>query len=282
MKRKFSIPGFIVLFVFALVIWVTNKRDDNKLIDGRGNPVEETKDSVRSSHYVEQLEMARTPDCLREQVIVHQGYTVSWNPDRNIPNYVAYELTDNETTGDEGRANHFVPDPETDSCPTTDDYKGFNYDRGHMAPAADMKWSEQAMKESFYMTNICPQNSNLNREDWRRLEEHVRTLAVENESVCIAVGPIVKSRKPKTIGQKHKIVVPDAFFKVLLLYRDNSWHAIGFMMNNEARKGAYELKEYACSVDEVEAATGLDFFYNLPDTTENRIEALCPAEIFGL
>ena len=113
-----------------------------------------------------------------EQIIHHIGYTVSWNPVFLVPNWVAYELTADELIGSEERTNHFKPDPLVEGDPVvTRDYSNSGYDRGHMAPAADMRWSAQAMRESFYMTNICPQNHNLNAGDWKALEERVRDMA---------------------------------------------------------------------------------------------------------
>lgn len=98
-----------------------------------------------------------------ERIIVHKGYIVSYNADWKIPNWVAYELTDTEVAGEEPRAKKFVPDPMVPKyeSATTDDYKNSGWDRGHMAPAADMKWHPQAMKESFYLSNVCPQNITL-------------------------------------------------------------------------------------------------------------------------
>ena len=90
------------------------------------------------------------------------------------------------------------------------------YDRGHMAPAADMKWSKQAMEESFYMSNICPQNPNLNRGDWNDLEEKSRQWAKKYGAVYIACGPIYDTKRPKRIGN-NKVAVPHAFYKVILI-----------------------------------------------------------------
>ena len=112
----------------------------------------------------------------KEQIICHTGYTVSYNSDWKIPNWVAYELTKEEVGGAVERYDVFMPDPvvPSDESATTYDYKGTGWDRGHMAPAGDMKWSEQAMKESFYLSNICPQNKKLNSGIWKDLEEQVR------------------------------------------------------------------------------------------------------------
>ena len=211
-----------------------------------------------------------TKSDISETVVQHTGYTVSFNSDWNIPNWVAYELTKEEVAGDEPRAEHFIPDPEIRNCPTTDDYKNSGYDRGHMAPAGDMKWSETAMKESFYLSNICPQNHNLNSGDWKSLEEHLRTMATQYDKVYIVCGPIV-STSPKTIGKEHKVTVPAAFFKAVLRQKGDSWSAIGFMFANEA--GHKNLSTYAMSIEDLQIVTDLDFFYNLPDKIEEEVEA---------
>lgn len=206
------------------------------------------------------------------QIIEHTGYTVSYNPDWRIPNWVAYELTAQEVAGDLGRYDKFLPDPMVKGDPViSKDYSNSGYDRGHMCPAADMKWSEQAMKESFYMTNICPQNHNNNAGDWKDLEELVRDLAVRYGNIYICCGPVVTD-ETTTIGQQRKIVVPQAFFKVLLRQKkDGTWTAIGFVMPNQA--GNRPLMTYMLSVDEAEAMTGIDFYPALPDDIEDKIEA---------
>jgi endonuclease G len=137
-----------------------------------------------------------------------------------------------------------------------------------MAPAADMKWSKQAMKESFYLSNICPQNKNLNSGIWKDLEEQVRGLATQNGKIYVVCGPIV-SKLPETIGS-NKVAIPDAFFKVLLQNDNNNWSAIAFMFANES--GRKPLSTYAMSVEEMQIITGIDFFPALPDSIEEKIE----------
>lgn len=206
-----------------------------------------------------------------ERVIVHKGYTVSYNADWKIPNWVSYELTDVEVAGEEPRAKKFVPDPMVPKyeSATTDDYKNSGWDRGHMAPAADMKWHPQAMKESFYLSNVCPQNRNLNAGVWKDLEEQVRDLAAQKGSVYVVCGPIV-SADYQTIGANN-VVVPSAFFKVLLQEEDGKIYTIGFVYENIA--GRRPMSTYAMTVDEVEELTGIDFFPSLPDKIEKRVEA---------
>jgi endonuclease G len=219
---------------------------------------------------IENVEIPAAITGRQEQIITHIGYTVSYNSDWKIPNWVAYELTKEEVEGVIARGHNFIPDPEVNyvESATTNDYKNSGWDRGHMAPAADMKWSEQAMKESFYLSNICPQNKNLNSGIWKSLEEQVRGLATEKGNIYIVCGPIV-SKQPETIGY-NKVVIPNAFFKVLLQNDNGDWSAIAFMFANE--NGRKPLSTYAMSVEEIQNITNIDFFPALPDSIEEKIE----------
>jgi endonuclease G len=207
-------------------------------------------------------------------VLEKSNYTVSFNRETNLPNWVAWSITSEELIERESRTNNFQPDPElpVHEAVTTDDYKNSGYDRGHMCPAADNKYHWRAMDESLYMTNICPQNNNLNRGDWKELEEDCRRWATK-EPVYIACGPILYN-KPKYgfIGRKFMIRVPDAFFKVVLTgLNSGKPRVIGFIYKNES--GNNKRDKYVNSVDDVERITSLDFFANLPDEIENKIEA---------
>ena len=115
-----------------------------------------------------------------EVVTTHIGYTTSFNSSSMIPNWVAYELTEEETRGTVGRPSNspFQPDPSYHGKqPDRRDYSRSGWDKGHLAPCADMKWSEQAMFESFFFTNICPQNHDFNEKDWQKLEDKARSIA---------------------------------------------------------------------------------------------------------
>ena len=199
------------------------------------------------------------------------GYTVSYNKETRLPNWVAYELTNEEVNGTVKRNGKFYPDPDAKG-PQADyeDYRNTGWDKGHIAPAGDMKWDEQAMLESCYFTNICPQNHNLNGGDWRSLEEKCRYYARCYGNVYIAAGPIVGENKNGVIG-KNLVVVPDAFYKVLLVYKDGKYEGIGFYFENIA--GHKPLPTYAKTIDEIETMTGIDFFFMLPDDIENTVES---------
>lgn len=207
-----------------------------------------------------------------EQILHRKGYTVSYNRERKVPNWVAWELTPEKLIERESRTDKFLPDPDLpeNEAVTTHDYKGAGMDRGHMCPAGDNRWHWKAMQESFYMTNICPQNHNLNRGDWKELEEDCRKWAQKEGKIYIVCGPVFYKQKHRTIGKEHRITVPEAFFKVILSMKGTP-KAIGFIYKNTS--GNHPLDAYVNSVDEVERITGIDFFPALPDDIEKKVEA---------
>ena len=219
--------------------------------------------------FAQGIELPSTRKGVPEQVIRHTGFTTSYNDQWRIPNWVAWELTREETTGSVGRSQQFVADPDVKGkSASTYDYSKSGYDRGHMAPAGDMKWSQQAMDESFYLTNICPQHHDINAGQWEKLENRCRGWAKFHGRVWISCGPVM-SVNPATIGE-NKVAVPSGFFKVVCTERRGQYHAIGFLFPNNPCQGS--IWEYAMSVDEVEEVVGHDFFHNLPDAIEAVVE----------
>lgn len=219
------------------------------------------------------LESVVTNPALPEQLIAYKGMTVSFNPSTHQPNWVAWELLASETDGESGRESNFATDTSVEGCATTADYRGSGYDRGHMAPAGDMKWSPETMRESFLLTNICPQAGDLNRGAWKKLEEKCRQRAVADSALVIVCGPIfTPGEGVERIGATG-VAVPRQFFKVALSPYTNPPVAIGFIMPNGYVKGG--MQACAVSVDSVESLTGHDFFSALPDDVEATVEAQC-------
>lgn len=219
----------------------------------------------------------------REVLIFKNQYIVSYNTETLCPNYVCWILTEDRIRGNVKRTDDFYGDPalnEENRVETTD-YNGSGYDRGHMCPAGDNKNSETVMRESFAMTNICPQANNLNRGDWNELESKCRDWVKKYGTLYICCGPIFDSKNPKKIGKRKnlKISVPDRFFKVVLCLDDNP-KAIGFVYpNNDTNK---PMRSYAVSVDEVEKITGIDFYPQLDDAEEKALEAKCNPSEWGI
>ena len=213
----------------------------------------------------------KLPSGMKNVVCHYSGFTSYFNPDTHIPNCVAYEIIESETTGNEPRKKSFEADHTIDGCAESSDYRNSGYDRGHMAPAADMKWSKVAMEESFLMTNICPQVKSLNSGIWHRLEQRVREWAARDSSIIVVCGPIFTPGKPVEQIGEIGVAVPHRFFKAL--YAPGRNIGIAFIFDNDKVKG--ELRKYAVTIDSVERETGLDLFYNLPDDIENEVENQC-------
>ena len=284
-KRKStgSLRGFFLLIALIITaFFIYQYRNGNATVDIKLRELtEKAKSAVTNAGTsanvppsINQLEIPISTR-KREEIILHRtAFTISYNNDYKTPNWVAWELTHAETEGTEGRKNKFEPDPDLpEPRAEHSDYTHSGYDRGHMAPAADMKWNKKAMEESFYMSNICPQNRKLNRDDWGDLEEKCRNWAEKYGKAYIVCGPIYDSKSPKRIG-KHKIAVPERFFKAILIYEGKTPIAMGFLFENKAHH--QNLKNYLVSVDKIEEETGLDFFSKLPDTIESRIESTIP------
>ncbi len=227
-----------------------------------------------------QMAKRSTPDGLElpalrkqsgEQILRRVGYTVSYNAATRLPNWVAWHLTKAHADGPWKRNGiRFQEDPEVDQPRATDaDYYNSGYDRGHMCPSGDNKWSEEAQRQSFLFTNCCPQVHGLNAGDWNEIEAQCRRWAKRYGDVYIVSGPVLYSGRRKTIG-RDKVVVPEAFFKVVLRMTPTP-AAIGFIYKNVA--GNRPKAAYVNTVDEVERITGYDFFVSLPDAVERKVEA---------
>lgn len=202
-------------------------------------------------------------------IICHTAYCLSYNKKHKQANWVAYELTDVETQAVVKRKNHFQQDPFLhENSSNLEDYRKSGYDRGHLAPSADMTWSEKTMNESFYLTNISPQNQSFNRGIWNLLEEKVRAYAKRNKQVHIVTGPILEDGLP-VIGE-NKVSIPRYFYKALLDYSKPSIKAIAYIIKNEPSD--LPLSHFVVSIDSLEKLSGIDFFPLVPDEDENKLE----------
>ena len=207
------------------------------------------------------------------RVVKHGAYVTSYNTETLIPGWVAYELTADEADARRDREGvEFRMDPDLRGCTQAmrEDYSGSGWTKGHLMPAADAAFSSTAMSETFYFTNICPQNEVLNAGDWQYLEKRVRSWAGRYGSVWVVTGPIVGNNRYGTIGERD-VVVPDSFYKALLVRRkDGSYSSIAFVMDNDEER--YYLRDCSMSVNDLETLTGIDFFPALDDKIEDKVE----------
>lgn len=235
-------------------------------------PISSDNTVIANNNQFGNLEMVTTPETIPSQIVNYEGMILSFNKDLHIPNWVAWELTATEVSGTFPRDDNFRGDDNVIGSAEKWDYSYSGYDRGHMAPAGDMKWSAKAMDESFYMTNMCPQAKSLNTGAWKRLEEKCRQWAEIDSAIIVICGPIVTDPINEYIGDS-KVAVPQRFFKVILSPYVESPRGIGFIMPNTKVPGG--MQAAAVSIDEVEQVTGYDFFSSLPDEIENDVESQC-------
>lgn len=214
-----------------------------------------------------------------EQILTRKGYTVSYNMETKIPNWVAWHLTADHTTGDIKRPSNAwhedlqVPEPRA----TLADYRDCAWTRGHMCPAGDNKWDADAMYESFLFTNCCPQNGNLNSGVWNQIEMSCRRWAEKYGDVYIVCGPILFRQEHETIGP-NKVVVPEAFFKVVLCLKGTP-KGIGFICRNTDGSRAKDF--YVNSISQVERITGMTFFPNLPKDIADKVKSQANLDDWG-
>ena len=204
--------------------------------------------------------------------VIRSTYIVLYISRTLIANWVAYELTAEETNGPWTRKGlRFMPDPYCHSRQADhEDYRNSGYSRGHLAPAGDMKWDSVAMVESFYFTNCIPQDKELNNGRWNQLEMKTRAWAKEYGRVYVVSGPAFWDDDTLRIGH-NGVAVPDACFKALLIPVDEGYSAVAFLMQNGGEERS--LRDCAVSVDELESLLGLDLFCNLPDDKEDEVES---------
>jgi len=217
--------------------------------------------------HISHLEIPKTS--VGDHIITHAGYSLLYNEHHEQASWVAYELTRGNTVKHFGRSDKFIEDPsiKTGSA-SSSDYLRSGYDRGHMAPAADMSYSSATMAESFYYSNMSPQVPGFNRGIWKNLEGLIRTWAIEDEEVYVVTGPVLTTGLP-TIGFD-KVSVPKYYYKVILDYTEPGIKGIGFILPNATSN--LPLENFAVSIDSVEAVTGIDFFPLLPKVQQRIIE----------
>jgi endonuclease G len=281
---------YLRLFFLLTILFICScKRDRSKFeitsiekdvtINNYGNNVtiigspdsHPNKTLLQESTYVDaKINYVNIPSNIPSHIITRIAYTASYNSKTRTPNWVSWHLTSEHTIGDYPRDNVYYEDEDV-PCPraTDNDYRGSGWSRGHMCPAGDNKWNAKAMRESNLLTNICPQHASLNSGLWNVLERDCRRWAKKYGGVYIACGPLYYNKEHMVIGT-NKVVVPEAFFKVILCLEGQP-KGIGFVVKNNA--GTKKKDQYVNTIDEVERITGYDFFSSLPDSIEEKVEA---------
>lgn len=210
----------------------------------------------------------------------HEHYSLSYSEEDEQAEWVAYELTRDELYGNAKRQSSFIKDPiiETESA-SPYEYQNSGYTRGHLAPAGDMKFDHMAMKECFFTSNISPQTKKFNSGCWNDLEMQVRYWAKRFNRVYVVTGPVLTDKGLEKITyldsrdqeKKGHVTIPKRFYKIIYDFSyEGKEKMIAFIIPQEGAGRDYF--KYATTVDEVEEVTGIDFFTNLSNAEEGRLE----------
>jgi len=210
------------------------------------------------------------PTSTTQQLIVHDAYTLSYAESYEQAEWVAYELKKEEISRSNFKRPFFIEDNlvKTGSADWRN-YKRSGYDKGHLCPAGDRRYSKQAFDETFLTSNISPQQHDFNEGVWNRLEQKVRYWAVKYDGIYVVTGGVLE-KGLKTIGNE-QVAVPNYFYKVILDVTNNrNFKMIGFLV--PAVDSDAPLYEFVVSVDEIEKRTGIDFYPKLDDAIETQLE----------
>ena len=264
--------------------------------------VQQPYEEVTPSQVQPWLELPATPETEGKAFFSHdmsydgatvRNYSFWYDLQNRVSLWVAYPLYKGMTSGT-ARSDAWEYDPLLPKSYQGTAYSAYGvsgYDRGHQLPSADRLCTEDANKQTFYFTNITPQNSNLNQGVWEKTESHIRGLVSSNDTLYVVTGCVLQTAADPTIqyikdNEGKDVAVPKAYFKVVLKYKpgegNNGYAAIGFWFENRSYGDVNISRSYARSVDEIEKLTGFDFFPNLDKSIEAAVEASYTASLWGL
>ena len=225
---------------------------------------------------------ATLPD---EKVISHSAMSLVYSEEHEQAKWVAHIISPEILTGQVTRTNDFRIDPKVLTGTAVEEdyflkfpqangdfkYDGFGYDRGHLAPSADFRWSQKALSESYFYSNMSPQLGTFNREIWADLEGTIRGYLNRNSDtqLYVCTGGILTDDLPVVERGVNKVSIPQQYWKVVIDRKNK--RGIGFLIPN--KKANYPVEHFAKSIDEIEELTGIDFFAGLSDDEENSIES---------
>ncbi len=215
------------------------------------------------------------PSSTTASVVTHEHFSLSYSERYEQAEWVAYVLKKQHLTYDDRKRPYFVEDPKV-KTKSADwrNYKGSGYDRGHLCPAGDRRFSEQAYNETFYTSNISPQNRDFNAGIWNRLEMQVRRWAKKKGALFVITGGVLEDGLEQ-IGEED-VDVPRYYYKIVATGNETAIKAVAFLI--EGKESSQPLDRFVVPIDELEKRTGIDFFHELPDTIEARFESTADLE----
>ena len=261
---------YLVLSIGVIITYFFSKNESKEIIEKKPADVA-VSGAKKDSIYVDVRDAGEKylPTSTTHQLVTHENYVLSYNEKYEQAEWVFYEAKVSASRGGDFKRPYFVKDPKVKTGSADwKNYRKSGYDKGHLCPAGDMKFSKQAFEDTFYTSNISPQKKDFNAGVWNRLEQKVRYWADKYDGIYVVTGGIL-SDGLKTIGNE-KVAVPNYFYKVLLDVDNGNYRMIGFLVPHEnSQKPLYE---FVVPIDEIEKKTGIDFFPILPDSVEDKLE----------
>lgn len=255
MKNKKSVYIIITAFFTVLFfIWDNYSFED----------IHEIKKAKNSN-----IEISYLPTSTTGKIIHHNFYSLSYSEKHEQAEWVAYNLKAEHITSTHFKRPYFEKDPKVLS--QSAHYKNYSksgFDKGHLCPAGDRKFSKFAHDETFLTSNISPQKHKFNAGIWNRLEQKTRYWATKYKNLYVVTGGVLENTT-KTIGSE-RVTIPNYFYKIILDFHQPEIKAIAFLIPHKNSEKA--LYQFVTSIDEIERITGIDFFYKMDDSLENRLE----------
>ena len=229
-----------------------------------------------TTHFLPKIDSA-------EKLISHDALCLVYDEYHEQAKWVLHKISNDIIDGEVSRTNDFRGDPLITSGSAEEkdyflkikldsgkyEYDGFGYDRGHLAPSADFRWSQKALSESYFYSNMSPQLPSFNREKWAELEGLIRSYIFENNrSLIVYTGPVLHAQLEKVSRSINGLSIPEQFFKIVIDYEIGK--AIAYLVPQNHNDQPVE--SFATSIDEIENVTGIDFLHQIDDEIEEQLE----------
>lgn len=268
--KKYVLKVILFIFIFG---FVSCKMDDKRVnsfsLEGINGQKKRVVDNTPYEKSISSTDFDYLPTSTTHQVIVHSYFTLSYNEEAEQAEWIAYELKKEYVKSNHFKRPFFIVDPKVKTGSADwRNYKKSGYDKGHLCPAGDMEFDKNAYNDTFFTSNISPQDHDFNGGIWNRLEQKIRCWASRYDGVYVVTGGILLKTK-NTIGTE-RVVVPEYFYKIILDDSNEKYKMIAFLIPN--KKSDKPLYTYVVSVDSLEQMTGIDFFPKLEDQLETSLE----------
>ncbi|NND61666.1 MAG: DNA/RNA non-specific endonuclease [Flavobacteriaceae bacterium] len=270
MNRKYTYI-LIVILVTAVLFYA------EKYLDRQNEHYPKTEEQNSKSKDGE-FDDSFLPQSTTGVVISHNYFTLSYSEKHEQAEWVAYELTKAHLAKNDFERPYFIQDREVRSGSADwRNYKNSGYDRGHLVPAGDRRFDYNAYHETFLTSNISPQDHDFNGGIWNRLEQKVRFWANKYDGVYVVSGGILEDGL-RTIGDE-RVSIPKEFYKIVVDISEEKPKAIAFIIPN--KKSSESFYEYVVTIDQIEKKTGIDFFPQLSDRVEKKLESTINLDVWG-